>query len=142
MRTLEGCSVPSSQHDGKLFCKQLTRRLESQSTVRAGDQRDSHFSVAHYWILIASHDPHTGAFDAACLEAPCRGRARYIAAVAHVSAAAGLIWANEIGAEDRAPFLGDERVLVRSQPVGECVRFAYLRIDCVSLPCSDDWPDD
>src|SRR5947207_15590787 len=76
------------------------------SLIGAHDEIELHGSVSPRSRVIQGVPAHLPS------DAPaCRGRARHIAAVAHVSAAAGLIWANEIGAEDRAPFLGDERVL-------------------------------
>ena len=53
MGTFEGGDVASGQNHRQPFRQQLARRFEPQTTVRAGDERDTRFAVPHPAILAA-----------------------------------------------------------------------------------------
>src|SRR3546814_724014 len=77
--------------------------------------------------------------------ASSRRRARHIARVADMRAAARLIGAQIIGAEDGAVGLGNEHLLVGAEPVSERVGLVHVAIERIGLARADhrfeDRPD-
>src|SRR5262245_6835893 len=69
-------------------------------------------------------------------------RMRHVPAVADVSPATGLIWPHIVGAENRAILFGYERLFVTAHPIGQCLAFAHVRIECVCSGFTNDGEED
>src|SRR6185436_4449215 len=66
--------------------------------------------------------------------APGGRRTSHVPAIANMPPATTLIGAHDVGTEDDAILLGDERLLVRPRPVAERFGFAHVRVQGVGRP--------
>src|SRR5690606_276700 len=117
-----------------------THRLPQpdRACVGADDEVELHALVAEHPGALERTGAHRARHAAAA-----RRLGDHVAAVAHMPAAAGLVAAQVVGADDRPVVLGDERVV--RQPPGERRVAGHLAVERVSLAGTDhrleDRPD-